>query len=124
MLPIMEPAAFGAATIATWVTNVIYTLMLGVLIWQIVLLRKQVKSQEGALYLQAQAIRQSDYLRCQTDFTDMLRLLISTKLHNVVYDNLAARAALHSRGGPPTMRTSAPCMLILRFCTSCLSVSS
>jgi hypothetical protein len=60
----------------------IYLATLGVLTWQIILLRRQLR-------MQSKSIRASDYLRCQIDFTETLRLLVLTKLHHRVYDTLA-----------------------------------
>jgi len=80
---------FGPSTIATWVQNIIYVLVLVFLIWQISLLRKQVKKQEDAIRLQAEAMKQSDYLRCQIDFTETLRILLASQTHATVYDSLA-----------------------------------
>jgi hypothetical protein len=66
---------------AAWVQAVIYTLMLAVLAWQILLLRRQVE-------MQWRALRDAEYLRCQMDFTETLRLLVRTRLHSRVYDAL------------------------------------
>jgi hypothetical protein len=73
---------FTNAVAAAWAQAVIYLATLGVLTWQIVLLRRQVR-------MQSKSIQASDYLRCQIDFTETLRLLVRTRLHQNVYDTLA-----------------------------------
>ncbi|MGZ7042843.1 MAG: hypothetical protein ACXVH7_13710 [Thermoanaerobaculia bacterium] len=73
---------FTNAVAAAWAQAAIYLVTLGVLIWQMVLLRRQVN-------LQNKAMQATDYLRCQIDFTETLRLLVRTQLHQRVYDELA-----------------------------------
>ena len=54
---------------------IVYILTLAVIWWQATLLRKQ--------------IRTSDYLRCQIDFTETLRGLVTSGRHARIYDDLA-----------------------------------
>jgi hypothetical protein len=73
---------FTDAVAAAWTQAAIYLATLCVLIWQMRLLGQQVR-------LQNKAMLASDYLRCQIDFTETLRLLVRAQLHHRVYDELA-----------------------------------
>jgi hypothetical protein len=74
---------------ASWAQAAIYFATLFVLIVQARILIRQNKSQQDAVRLQTDAMRQAEYLRCQIDFTETMRLLISTYQHSKIYDELA-----------------------------------
>lgn len=73
---------------ASWAQATIYLATLLVLILQTRFLVRQSKSQQQAVRLQTDAMRQAEYLRCQTDFTETMRLLVSTYQHPKIYDDL------------------------------------
>lgn len=80
---------FHDAVLASWVQAAIYLVTLGVLIFQSRVLTRQTRSQEEALKLQTKALQQSDYLRCQIDFTESMRAMLASGLYAKVYDSLA-----------------------------------
>lgn len=83
---------FHDQVMASWAQAVIYLFTLFVLIRQARLLTQQAHSQAEAVRLQTEAMRQSEYLRCQIDFTESMRLLIQTGQHSKIYDELANNA--------------------------------
>ena len=74
---------------ASYVQALIYLLTLIVLFIQARILIRQTRHQESAVRLQTEALRQSEYMRCQIDFTETLRLLASNGSHARIYDDLA-----------------------------------
>jgi hypothetical protein len=74
---------------ASWVQAAIYFVTLVVLVYQARILIRQTKSQEEALRLQTKTIQQGEYLRCQIDFTESMRTMLTSGHYKEVYDELA-----------------------------------
>lgn len=108
---------FTNAVAAAWAQAAIYLATLGVLTWQIVFLRRQVR-------MQSKSMRASDYLRCQIDFTETLRLLVRTQLHQRVYDTLARTGGSKFTSWRTYNEDEKAEYATLSSCTSCLSASS
>jgi hypothetical protein len=75
------PDAATSAALAAWTQAAIYFITFLVLWRQLVLFRRQLRASEKSK-------QDRQYLRAQTDFTDSLRLLISSGTHSGVYDSL------------------------------------
>lgn len=75
--------------LASWVQAAIYLFTLIVLIVQARILIRQTRSQDEALRIQTKTTQQTEYLRCQIDFTESMRTMLTSGLYKKVYDELA-----------------------------------
>lgn len=101
-------AFFYDPIIASWAQALIYLFTLFVLIWHFRALTRQTSSQQEAVKLQIESMRQSEYLKCQTDFTETNRLLVQVGLHSKIYDDLEKTAHSSFKDGVhmiPTRRS-------------------
>lgn len=74
--------------LASWIQALIYLLTLFVLYRQLTHLRKQSEAQNDSLKLQIENNKYSNYIRCQSDFTQLMRQLLQGDLHEKIYNSL------------------------------------
>jgi len=87
-MPVWLTNLFSDQVLASWAQAAIYLATLFVLIAQARILVRQTRSHQETVRLQTEAMRQAEYLRCQIDFTETMRLMIQAGLHKPIYDNL------------------------------------